>query len=271
LSEGLEGLDRWPAEHAGAGWANARGETAVAGESTRVFELASVTKLLTAVAVLVAVQEEVVALDEEAGPPGSTVRLLLCHASGLPFEGDEPIVEPGRRRIYGNHAYEVLGDLVAERAGLRFADYLREGVLTPLGMDDTVVIGSPAHGGESTVEDMLRFAGELLNPGRVLAPELLGEATTPQLPDLAGVLPGYGPQAPNPWGLGFEIRGVKAPHWTPPTAAPETYGHFGQAGAFLWVDPTVGVACTALTDEPFGRWALNAWPTLGAAVLAAAR
>jgi CubicO group peptidase (beta-lactamase class C family) len=271
LTEGLEGLDRWPGAHAAAGWATVGGRTAVAGESDRPFELASVTKLLTAVAVLVAVQEEVVGLDEEAGPPGATIRLLLCHASGLPFEGDEPIVEPGRRRIYGNPAYEVLGEVVAERAGLRFADYVREGVLLPLGMDDTTVAGSPAFGAESTVEDLLRFAGELLRPGRILAPELLEEAITPQLPELAGVLPGYGPQAPNPWGLGFEIRGHKAPHWTPPGAAPETYGHFGQAGAFLWVDPTVGVACTALTDEPFGRWAMNAWPTLGAAVLAAAR
>jgi CubicO group peptidase (beta-lactamase class C family) len=271
LTEGLEGLARWPGAHAAAGWCRRDGTTAVAGDHTRSFVLASVTKLLTATAVLVAVQEEVVALDEAAGPPGATIRLLLCHASGLPFEGSEPIDFPGHRRIYGNPAYEVLGDIVAERSGLTFAEYVREGVLEPLDMLATTVTDSAAHGAESTVDDLLRFAGELLHPGRVLAPELLAEATTPQLPELAGVLPGYGPQAPNPWGLGFEIRGHKAPHWTPHDAAPETFGHFGQSGAFLWVDPTVGVACTALSTEPFGRWALNAWPALGAAVLVAAR
>ncbi len=81
------------------------------------------TKLLTATAVLVAVQEEILDLDEPAGPPGATVRLLLCHASGLPFDGDEPIAPPGQRRIYGNAAYEVLGDLVAPARRRRcFAD-----------------------------------------------------------------------------------------------------------------------------------------------------
>src|SRR3546814_8402419 len=82
----------------------------------RRFALASVTKLLTASAVLVAVEEEIVVLDEAAGPPGATVRLLLAHASGLPFEGREPIAPPGERRASGNAAYEVLAELVAERA-----------------------------------------------------------------------------------------------------------------------------------------------------------
>ena len=33
-------------------------------------------------------------------------------------------------------------------------------------------------------------------------------------PELAGVLPGFGYHNPNDWGLGPEIRGTKAPHWT---------------------------------------------------------
>src|SRR3546814_6577711 len=60
------------------------------------------------------------------------------------------------------------------------------------------------------------------------------------------------------------------PHWTPPAASPETFGHFGQAGCFLWVDPRAGVALVALTDEAFGDWALERWPALGAEVLEAA-
>jgi CubicO group peptidase (beta-lactamase class C family) len=247
------------------------GREAVAGDATEPFALASVTKLLTAVAVLVAVQEEVLELDEPGGPPGSTIRLLLCHASGLPFDGERPVAEPARRRIYGNAAYEALGRILADRSGMAFADYAREAVLEPLGMTTTTLSGSPAHGATSTIEDLLRFAHELLQPGRVLVPELLAEAITPQLPDLDGVLPGFGTQRPNPWGLGFEVKGTKEPHWTPPGASARTFGHFGQSGAFLWVDPDAGVACTAVGDEPFAPWATVAWPALGSAVLAYAQ
>jgi len=271
LSDGLDSLTTWPGAHRAAGWTTRSGHGARAGDARQPFALASVTKLLTATAVLVAVQEEIIRLDEPAGPTGSTVRLLLCHASGLPFEGSEPMAAPGKRRIYGNSAYEVLGGLVAERADLPFPDYVREAVLEPLDLGETTVAGPPAHGARSTLRDLLRFAAELLDPGRVLAPELLAEATTPQLPDLDGMLPGFGPQLPNPWGLGFELKGTKAPHWTPPDASPRTFGHFGQSGAFLWVDPDAGVACAGLGDEPFDDWARHAWPVLGSAVLAAAR
>jgi CubicO group peptidase (beta-lactamase class C family) len=130
------------------------------------------------------------------------------------------------------------------------------------------VPGSPAHGGRSTLHDLLRLAGELLDPGRVLAVATLAEATRPQLPALAGVLPGVGRFDPNPWGLGVEVHGAKAPHWMPTTASPETFGHFGHSGAFLWVDPIASVACVGLSDAAFGSWAIDAWPVLGAAVLA---
>lgn len=246
------------------------GRSATEGDVDEVLRLASVTKLLTATAVLLALEEEVVELDEPAGPPGATVRLLLCHASGLPFDGVAPIAEPGRRRIYGNAAFEVVGALLEERTGVPLADYVREGVLGPLGMHATVFGGSPAHGGRSTVRDLLRFGAELLAPGTVLAPATVAAATEVQLPDLAGVLPGFGRQSPNAWGLGFEVRDHKAPHWTPSTASPRTFGHFGQSASFLWVDPDAGVACASLSSEGFGDWARAAWPVLGDAVLAAA-
>jgi CubicO group peptidase (beta-lactamase class C family) len=271
LSTGLEPLAEWPAGRRAAGWVAGDGRTEAAGDLQATYRLASVTKLLSATAVLVAVQEGLVELDEPAGPPGSTVRLLLSHASGLPFDGQEPIAAPGTRRIYGNAAFEVLGEVVARRALMQFADYTREGVLLPLAMRDTDVAGSPAHGGRSTVPDLLRLAAELLRPGRVLAPELLAEATTPQLPELRGVLPGFGRQDPNPWGLGFEVHGTKAPHWMAPELSARAFGHFGQSGAFLWVDPDADVACCSLSERPFGGWARAAWPELGRAVLAAAR
>lgn len=267
MTTGLEGVGDWPVGRRAAGWVNRDGEAAVTGAAGEPFALASVTKVLSALAVLVAVEEEVVALDEPAGPPGSTVRLLLSHASGL-ADDPEPIAPPGRRRIYGNAAFEVLGRLVAERAGLPFSAYLHEAVCEPLGMAATTLTGSPAHGGESTVHDLLRLGAELLDPGTVLAPATLADATTPQLPDLVGVLPGYGRQDPNPWGLGLELHGRKEPHWMPAAASPRAFGHFGRSGTFLWVDPDAGVACTVLTETTFGPWAVGAWPALGAAVLA---
>jgi hypothetical protein len=56
----------------------------------------------------------------------------------------------------------------------------------------------------------------------------------------------------------------------PASASPGAFGHFGQRGGFLWVDPVAGVACGALTDRAFGEWAVEAWPPLGEAVLESA-
>ena len=271
MGDGLESLASWPGEHRAAGWVARDGRQAMAGEVDHVLPLASVTKVLTALAVLVSVEEEVLDLDEPAGPPGSTVRLLLAHASGLPFKGRTPISDPGVRRIYGNAAYELLGELLTERTGFAYADYVAQAVCQPLGMTATAVTGSPAAGGSGTVRDLVQLGAELLGGGRILAPETLAEATRPHLPELDGVLPGFGRQRPNPWGLGVEIKGSKAPHWTPGDASPATFGQFGQSGSFLWVDPEAGVACASLTDRGFGSWARTAWPQLGDAVLAAAR
>jgi CubicO group peptidase (beta-lactamase class C family) len=82
------------------------------------------------------------------------------------------------------------------------------------------------------------------------------------------VLPGFGRQEPNDWGLGFELRDRKSPHWTGRANSERTFGHFGRSGTFLWVDPDAGVALACLTDREFGEWAAEAWPLLSDAVLA---
>jgi CubicO group peptidase (beta-lactamase class C family) len=266
----LDAIAHWPGGRRSAGWRAADGTHEVAGDLDGPYRLASVTKLLSTLGVLVAVEDGSVELDEPAGPEGSTVRLLLCHASGLPFQGSRPIARPGQRRIYGNPAFEVLGALVEMRTGIPFGEHVLEAVCAPLGMDDTSWGRSPAWGARSTVPDLLRLGDELLHPGRVVAPATLAEATAVQLPQLRGVVPGVGRFDPNPWGLGFEIRGDKHPHWMPPGASPRTFGHFGQSGSMLWVDPDAGVACCALSEEAFGPWALEAWPALGDDLLALA-
>jgi CubicO group peptidase (beta-lactamase class C family) len=261
----LEQVDAWPAENAAAAIV-APGELSFRGDVQRMFQWASVTKLLTAKAVLVAAEEGILDLDEPAGPPGSTVRHLLAHASGLPLDGDIPIARVGERRIYSNTGFERLADRVAERAETSFAEYLHA-VLDPLEMRSTRLEGSPAWGAAGTLRDLVAFAETLLRPS-VVAPETLAEATQVQFPGLAGVLPGFGRQDPNDWGLGFELRDEKSPHWTGTRNSPRTFGHFGRSGTFLWVDPEAGLACACLTDLPFGDWAREAWPRLSDAVLA---
>lgn len=258
-------IDGWPAPRAAAGVTSADRTLATHGPARHPFPLASVTKLLTAYAVLVAVEEGTVGLDDPAGPDGATVRHLLAHASGLGPDGGRAAAV-GARRVYSNAGFEVVADAVAAAAGMPFPVYAAEAVLAPLGMAGTRMDGSPAWGGTASVEDLLAFARELLAP-TLIGPGTAALATTAAFPELAGVLPGFGRHDPNPWGLGFEIRGHKDPHWTGRRNSPSTFGHFGRSGTFLWVDPEAELALVVLTDLEFGPWAAAAWPALSDAVL----
>lgn len=224
------------------------------------------TKLATALAALVAVEEGIVDLDEPAGPPGATLRHLLAHASGLAPDERTPLGRPGERRVYSNAGIEVAAELLAERAEMPFAEYLGAAVLAPLGMARTRLEGSPAWGLVGPTTDLLALAAELRAP-RLVAPETLAEATSVQFPGLVGVLPGFGRQEPNDWGLGIELRDGKSPHWTGSRNSPRTFGHFGRYGGFLWVDPDARVALASLSDLDFDAWAAAAWPELADAVL----
>lgn len=219
---------------------------------------------------LVAVEEGSIALDSPVGQPGCTLRHLLSHAGGYSFDGGAPIVAPGRRRIYSNTGIELAADAVAGATGLPFVEYLAEAVLQPLGMADTVLRGSPAHGIWSTIDDVAKLLGELMHP-TLLASETARDAASVQFPELVGVVPGVGSFRPCPWGLGVEIHGHKHPHWMGAMNSPETFGHFGGSGTMLWLDPVAGMGVAALTDRPFDEWrddALVLWPEFSDAVLA---
>jgi CubicO group peptidase (beta-lactamase class C family) len=257
-------IDAWGARAAAAGVVRGGREPETHGPRDHEFRWASVTKLLTGFAVLVAVEEGTVDLDEPAGPPASTLRHLLAHASGLGPEEGPALMPPEQRRIYSNYGIELAAALVSERAEMPFAEYLRQAVLDPLGLAGALR-SSPAWGYRGPLGDALAFARELQDP-TLVAPETLAEATEVQFPGLAGVLPSWGRMEPNDWGLAFELRDAKAPHWTGSLASPRTFGHFGAAGAFLWFDPDAGVACAVLTDREFGDWAKEAWPAFSDAV-----
>ncbi len=265
----LRGVESWPVPTAAVGWTNATTTMETSGALDARFALASVTKPLFAYAVLIALEEGTLALDQPAGPEGSTIRHLLAHASGLGDDLVNPLNRVGHRRVYSNAAYELLGQQLALASDMTAQQYFYEAVVIPLGLTNTELTGSPAHGAHSSLNDLLVVAREWLRP-TLLAPATMAEATSPQFADLKGVLPGYGQQDPNPWGLGFEIRGRKAPHWTGATNSPATFGHFGRAGTFIWIDPEARVGCVGLTDRDFGPWAIPLWPALADDVLAEA-
>lgn len=261
-------VDNWPVGRAAVAVIGPHGllDRYETDDRADTFAWASVTKLITALTVLDACADGTIELDQPAGPPGATVAHLLAHAAGLPFEAGGPVRAPGARRMYSNFGYELVAEHLATHAGGPFVDELAGRVLAPLGMSGTVLAGSPASGAAGPLDDLVKLATELVNPS-ILGPDIIGWASTPAFPGLAGVLPGFGRQASNDWGLGCEIRDHKTPHWTSAQNSPATFGHFGQSGSFLWVDPVAGVACVSLCDTKFGPWAADAWPRLSTAVL----
>lgn len=250
-------LDTWPVPNVAAS-VLVDGKVYTHGDVDHPFELMSVTKLLASYGFLIAIEEGIFELDTPLGPEGSTVRHLLSHASGV--AANMPVAEKGvgERRIYSSAGMDILADTVAQEAEMPYREYLQEALFSPLGMKNSKLWGSAGFGARSTVADLSKFAQEIIKP-TLIAAETFAEACTVQFPDLIGTVPGYGMQKPCPWGLGFEIKGEKSPHWTGNTLPADTVGHFGQSGTFLWMVPGTGRACVVLTDRDFGPWAKEAW------------
>ena len=267
-----------------------------AGQIDEVFPFASVTKPIVAWSALVAVERGLLDLDAPAGAgtahsaagagtahnavgagtasgstramlPGATVRHLLAHASGIAFDSDAVLAAPGTRRIYSNRGIEILGERLQEATATPLERWVETTVLEPLGMSSVLVPGSPAHSGEGTARDLAVFAGELAAP-RLISASLAAEATSVVFPGLDGVLPGYGRQAPNDFGLGVEVRGHKHPHWTGRAGSPTTFGHFGQSGSFIWVDPEARRQAVFLGERRFAAVHKDNWPDLCDQILA---
>lgn len=273
-SSPLDAVHAWPVDHASAAIVVPDAAPQTVGDTNFVYRLASLSKPMTAWAVMVAHEEGVVDIDAPlrlAGTPaGATLRHLLAHAGGYTFDGPPGVNAPGRRRMYSNTGIEAAADEVAFAAGMPFPDYLREAVFEPLGMVHATLRGSPAYGVWADLDDVVRFVGEMLRP-TLLAPATHADVVSPQYPALAGIVPEVGRFDPCPWGLGVEVRGDKVPHWTGRANSPATFGHFGGSGTMMWVDPAIDTGLVALTDRTFTEWkdvALRRWPELSDAVVA---
>jgi CubicO group peptidase (beta-lactamase class C family) len=269
----------WPVGRAGAAVVSPSGvETAFQGgvSGGDQFEVASVTKLMTSLAALAAVESGRIDLDQpvpqarDAGAAEAvTLRHLLAHAGGFSFEPPGRPRPPEQRRIYSNVGFRLLADAVADAAGTTFASWLSTSVLDPLEMSETRLVhrrgidGDPAAGAASTLDDLARLARCLLDRGApVVGPELFAEAVSVQFPGLAGLVPGVGRFDPCDWGLGFELHDGKRPHWMGDRRSPSAFGHFGASGCFLWVDPDAGLAAAAVSDREFAddKWGMATWP-----------
>lgn len=260
----------WPVPDVSAAVLRAGTVVDTIGDVERIQRLASLSKPMSAWAILVAVEEGVVTLDQPVGQPGCTLRHLLAHAGGYPFDGETPIAAPEITRIYSNAGFSLAARAVEGAADMLFADYLDEAVFQPLGMTDTALRGSAAHGVRSDLVDTCRFVAEVMAPTLIDA-STAADAERIQYPSLAGIVPGVGRYEQCPWGLGFEIRGGKQPHWTGTSNSPRTFGHFGGSGTMFWIDPERDLALVALADRDFDEWATDAlrlWPQLSDAVIA---
>jgi CubicO group peptidase (beta-lactamase class C family) len=266
----LDLTSAWPVPHVSAAVLRGGRTVETVGDEDRVQRLASISKPMAAWAMLVAVEEGVVELDQPVGQPGCTLRHLLAHAGGYPFDGDDPIARPEATRMYSNTGFDLAAQTVEQATGIVFADYLHEAVFVPLGMHSSALRGSAAHGVHSNLADTCRFVAEVMRPTLIHA-DTATDARRTHYPALAGIVPGVGRYEQCPWGLGFEVRGTKQPHWTGTTNSPRTHGHFGGSGTMFWIDPDRDLALVALADRDFDQWAtsaLAAWPELSDAVIA---
>lgn len=196
---------------------------------------------------------------------------------------------PWTRVQYSNVGYGLLALMVEERTGMAFAHALHELVLQPLNIEGYLGVepprpvailadvrgdrardpelapfnspfyrslGLPWAGLVTTVDGALRivraFAGV---PGDFLQETTRQEAVRSQTHELAG---GFVPPLrwdPCPWGLGPEVRGRKEPHWTPPSASPNSFGHSGASGCVAWHDPEQALSWALIGT----RTADNGW------------
>ncbi|NNL64707.1 MAG: beta-lactamase family protein [Myxococcales bacterium] len=204
------------------------GDGAPVTQDTR-FQVASLSKSVTATAILALVEEGRLELDAPVGrylsrwqlpagpwdPADVTLRRVLSHTAGLSVNA-----APGTGYAYSGGGYTLLQLLIEEVTGERFADAMQRRVLAPLGMraasfdpepDDPRIArahdaalhpipnrrytAQAAAGLHASVEDLARFVVANLGRHPLLAPETVAEMH--RTVEVAS--------GPSPFGLGFRV------------------------------------------------------------------
>ncbi len=267
-----------------------------------LFWIASMTKPMTAVCVMMLAEEGRLRIDDPvakyipefsnmrlhgAPPPRPvTIRDLLTHTGGL---GDaqvgsradlaERVVAyarapmksaPGTRFDYSNSGFNTLGRIIEIVSGKPYASFLRQHLLSPLGMSDTTFWPSqrrvakayrpgtsgleetsiyarpgdisdtsrpalPAGGLFSTATDVARFYQMILSGGTIGSRKFLGrEAVRQMLTIQTGGMKTGTIEGVN-WGLGFQI--VRSPQGMTAGLSAGSFGHGGSYATQSWADP----------------------------------
>jgi CubicO group peptidase (beta-lactamase class C family) len=275
-----------------------------------LFALASLTKPLVGAACMVALEEGLLDLDAEVRD-SFTLRHLLSHCAGLPEAGlrwqEPPAYAPGTQRWYSNAGYVQAARLLEAASGMSCAAYLGEAVFVPLAMDAslgldeadaprTAPVWQPGRYGDGELFNSQQFRSDappqagafasaraygaflscLLSAGdaggrALLVPETVDELLAPQFGPLPGGVGGVGEWPDLCWGLGFDVRGRREPHWAGAALSERAASHFGASGTLAWLDPERGLGLVALANRgTYAGWWREPWAALGAAVTAAA-
>ena len=176
-----------------------------------IFEMASVTKMFTAAAVMLLRREGKLALDDEYVKyfpdypyPGVTVRHLLTHTSGMPDDletgtwvcpawekekrippcseilrfirdsGEEASHAPGETFSYTDVGYCLLANLAEKLSGVPFEDLLKKKIFEPAGMKDSGIYHTRRDGRPSD-----RFARNMVLEGDSWVPSDASKSTAP--------------------------------------------------------------------------------------------
>jgi CubicO group peptidase (beta-lactamase class C family) len=220
---------------------------------------------------------------------------------------EAPGYPPGTERWYSNAGYVQAAKLLEAASGMSCAAYLHEAVFGPLGMDASLGLAEadaprtarvwqagrygegelfnserfradapPQGGGFATARAYGTFLSCLLAQGAsaggaLLAPETVEEMLSPQFGPLPGGVGGVGEWPELCWGLGFDVRGRREPHWSGTSLSPRAGSHFGASGTLAWLDPEQGIGLVALANRgSYSGWWREPWAALGTAVTAAA-
>ncbi len=251
-------IARWPGDPSYAIFRLRAGSLEIVeqgGDQHVVRPWASVSKMAVAMAFAVEVDWGLHQITENFGPRGATLSNLLSHSSGLGLEDGDPMVPIATKRVYSNagidHAVQVVTN------GNSPSEWLEDRVFRGLGMSSARLDGRPSSGVVGSTEDLLRLGVAWLRADGISL-ETRNRFVKPFLPDLDGIVPGFGRFTPCPWGLGPEVRGDKR-HWMGEWLA-SSFGHFGQSGAMMLMNVDENIGLVATSTEGFGPWAVELWP-----------
>lgn len=269
-------------------------------EPATLYDLASLTKVVaTTAAIMLLVESGRLALDTPAQGElpefpfkSVTIRQLLGHASGWPAyeqfflrcRSRAELLEalwatpaesaPAEKSVYSDLGFIALGVLVERTAGLALDQFVRERIVRPLGMRDTLfnppkslrkeiapteddpwrgrvvqgevhdenafVLGGVAgHAGLfGSVADLARFAQVLLRGGGMLFARGTIEEFTRRI-DFT--------KQPSSRALGWDTPAAGSSSGT--KVSQRAYGHTGYAGTSMWIDPERDLFSILLTNR----------------------